>query len=584
MSQIHSTKSRSNAKPKSTRIWWCLAGIGGLEKVAVAALLISGSYEFNIWSIDATAASLPPNETARDIAESSPVPSPAELSEPQREPTELAATSVFQEEHATLEAAESPQLLAEVQPVEVVVEASAQFESATSLAPPFEDVEHVARIDTQSEKDLLLDLERQAITLGIDGVPDGREQMTSMIASIAKQRKSQGTDPEKSDRTFIRSLLAARSDFAGLPFQMGDECQLNSKDAVALETSAVPLKGNRARFERVRLSLEIMEPRVSDPESEETYERLKKNAEITNQMLLTHVRKQLGPMSDEKVRAVCQVLDASPVMIRDLQLQLLSEVEGPEASKAIARRALFDLDAEIRAKAHSVLRERPENEYRDVLLAGFDYPWAPVAQHAAEAVVAIELSGAAEVLSQKLNDPDPTQPYRDEHGDWHVRELVRLNHLRNCAVCHAPAFLDSGVQFAKGSLQGPTPGKVLGVMPSPSAALPSTYYSSRRVSPSELVRADVTYLRQDFSVEMNVPGKHPWPREQRFDFLVRNRKLTKSQIALVSTNPPPAESKHREAVIFALKKLTNKNLGPVSTDWVDRVKTASNTPRLAEAS
>jgi hypothetical protein len=40
----------------------------------------------------------------------------------------------------------------------------------------------------------------------------------------------------------------------------------------------------------------------------------------------------------------------------------------------------------------------------------------------------------------------------------------------------------------------------------------------------------VTYLRQDFSVMMTVPDAHPWPELQRFDFLVRERKLTADEV------------------------------------------------------
>jgi hypothetical protein len=44
-----------------------------------------------------------------------------------------------------------------------------------------------------------------------------------------------------------------------------------------------------------------------------------------------------------------------------------------------------------------------------------------------------------------------------------------------------------------------------------------------------LVRVDVTYLRQIFSVMQAVDDANPWPERQRFDFLVRTRQLTEEE-------------------------------------------------------
>src|SRR5205823_11656830 len=63
-------------------------------------------------------------------------------------------------------------------------------------------------------------------------------------------------------------------------------------------------------------------------------------------------------------------------------VQQLSFTSGPEASKSLARRALFDLNPELRKNAIDALRKRPAAEYADVLLSGLRYPWAPIAEHA----------------------------------------------------------------------------------------------------------------------------------------------------------------------------------------------------------
>ena len=48
----------------------------------------------------------------------------------------------------------------------------------------------------------------------------------------------------------------------------------------------------------------------------------------------------------------------------------------------------------------------------------------------------------------------------------------------------------------------------------------SVYYSRGK---GDFVRADVTYLKQDFSVQLPVANPGQWPAEQRYDFVVRER-------------------------------------------------------------
>jgi hypothetical protein len=88
-------------------------------------------------------------------------------------------------------------------------------------------------------------------------------------------------------------------------------------------------------------------------------------------------------------------------------------------------------------------------------------------------------------------------------------------------------------------------------------------------SPDILVRADVTYLRQDFSQLQKVPDAKPWPEMQRFDFLVRTRVLTEAdakkyqaELAKVGKNSP-----YRRAALNALRALTNRNAEPTTAAW-----------------
>jgi hypothetical protein len=72
-------------------------------------------------------------------------------------------------------------------------------------------------------------------------------------------------------------------------------------------------------------------------------------------------------------------------------------------------------------------------------------------------------------------------------------------------------------------------------------------------------------LKQDFSVVLEVPKAHPWPDMQRFDSFVRTREVDEpdSDVAL----PDNASYPQRDAILFALRKLTGKNVGNSSEAW-----------------
>jgi hypothetical protein len=86
------------------------------------------------------------------------------------------------------------------------------------------------------------------------------------------------------------------------------------------------------------------------------------------------------------------------------------------------------------------------------------------------------------------------------------------------------------------------------------------------------VRADITYLRQDFSVTERVAKPDKWPEWQRFDYLVRTRELTADEVAAHRKKPrksPFASYPQRYAVRFALRELTGLDAGEESADWQD---------------
>src|SRR5262249_35090266 len=72
--------------------------------------------------------------------------------------------------------------------------------------------------------------------------------------------------------------------------------------------------------------------------------------------------------------------------VRLVLVDVLSKVEGRKASLALAERAVFDLNPEVRLAALVALKSRPSAEYEAALVAGLRYPWPAMADHAAEAL------------------------------------------------------------------------------------------------------------------------------------------------------------------------------------------------------
>jgi hypothetical protein len=92
-----------------------------------------------------------------------------------------------------------------------------------------------------------------------------------------------------------------------------------------------------------------------------------------------------------------------------------------------------------------------------------------------------------------------------------------------------------------------------------------------------VIRADITFLRQDFSVQLpavKLPAVQGVIPSLRFDFLVRTRRLTKSEAARLNESPEEASYPQREAVLFALRELTGQDAGSATADWVRLFPTA----------
>src|SRR5262249_28324647 len=152
-----------------------------------------------------------------------------------------------------------------------------------------------------------------------------------------------------------------------------------------------------------------------------------------------------------------QMLQTEDEPNREGLVEWLAQNETLISSTALAQRAIFDLSPHVREAAVTALKTRPRITYRSVLLAGLRHPWAHVSDHAAEALVAVGDPDSVSELKRLVDAPNPSGAFRlpGTSDRTFVRELVRVNHLRNCFLCHAPSFDER--DLVRGLV--PTPGK-----------------------------------------------------------------------------------------------------------------------------
>jgi PBS lyase HEAT-like repeat len=274
---------------------------------------------------------------------------------------------------------------------------------------------------------------------------------------------------------------------------------------------------------------------------------------------LSYQREWFRPQAVPVLR---QLLMHEDKPLRALLVELLTAIPGYQATTVLAEEAMFDLAADVREAAVQALRKRPSSSYREILIKGLRYPWAPAADHAAEALVALGDHDAVPRLVQLLESPDPGRPVPRRDGRFELRELVRIHHATNCVICHPPAATDSD----------PAPGVVPGItlrLPT-SATRPLRMCETDRLMVNPLlVRGDITFLRQDFSVQlpMRATSANSQSFERRFDYVVRRRILTSEQVRHQKKHFPAAgDSEQRQALLFALRELTGKN-GASPQDW-----------------
>lgn len=82
-----------------------------------------------------------------------------------------------------------------------------------------------------------------------------------------------------------------------------------------------------------------------------------------------------------------------------------------------------------------------------------------------------------------------------------------------------------------------------------------------------LIRADVQFFRQDFSITLPTGGDFRTAGGLRFDFLVRTRPVT-AAAAPIPSRKSDATYPQREAALFALRSITGQDAGTATESWL----------------
>jgi hypothetical protein len=547
-----------NVRPSSDRCelepvtCWPLIGAAAGTLVLGAAIAVT-LFAFDLWRPRATVAEAPPVAKAADEApvaqlDRGPDLPPFTAAEP---PRAVSMRRITEREYVPLPPVK-PREPEDLMPnVRLNTKATNQAKRA-ARAKPLQSLSQ--RRPTRREVDLLASLQKQAVELDLDsekGASKGLlESGKKHAEKLKKIRQSKDEVEPFSLSSPLETLLASRKDLKGLPLLLGRACETDSGQARIL--GEVSLK-----FRRLQSSAQRDEQRQtkrSESESStqsQARELAEKRLGYVDSGLLHYLHQTISSAKDATayVRPFEQTYQTETPGMRLELVRALAKVKGKAATQAIARRAAFDTSPIVREAAITSLRKRDASHTREVLLSAMRHPWAPAADHAAEALVALDDDGAVKELTALLDLPDPTLPVK-QGEKWTSKELVRVNHLRNCLLCHAPAT------DVKDLVRAP--------IPTPGEPLPEIYYDSQSRSRGPSVRADVTYFRQDFSAMHEVEKPNKWPAVQRFDYLVRTTPLSADEAEKRLKEAKGRESyPQREAAEWALAMLKRDQLEPV---------------------
>jgi hypothetical protein len=413
-------------------------------------------------------------------------------------------------------------------------------------------------------------------------------QQKAAITVAHQLAKINHVNAKKTDH-FMERLLEHRPDLRGLPFTLGGACRLNVEETLQFRQQVASVRAWLTDFQSRDGNPTVGNARPKRFWDAYDKDRLKAQFDAGP----PDMRESNTALGEGCATAVLtQMLATESTSLQSGLLERLASfklsVVGKEkSSDALARIAVFSLDEDVRAAAIEALAKRGGDAGSARLRQALRYPWPAVAKNAADAIVQLNRLDFTKELINLLEEPDPRQPtvrIIDDKEQPIVRELVRINHHRNCMLCHPPGNTPEIFGKVRDGAMGPWQDGMRhgnvgldalrvraehGPVPVPGVAFPtSADYYSRFRSPDLIVRADATYLRQDFSLMQIVADAEPWPAMQRFDFLVRTRVITEREAKAYQTEfADAAASPYRQAALNALRRLTGQDAGATAKEW-----------------
>src|ERR1022692_508620 len=244
----------------------------------------------------------------------------------------------------------------------------------------------------------------------------GKQRIQQLIAKI----RLANANPQNKD-AFLLAQMKERKELRGMPFVMGDACRLEMGKAQLFQTSVLAVRdGMESDFRSAQHNRGHGQEHVP---FWETY-----MAKTTGQ----------GIDTDHGVAALSQILGPERPTLRTGLVQRLALSNSPEATRTIARAAIFDASGEVRTAAIKAMKNRPAEESSAILMHGIRYPLPIIAKRTAQAMLALDRRDLLPQLVSFLDEPapgDPVETKLNEENVCVVREVVRINHHRNCLLC-----------------------------------------------------------------------------------------------------------------------------------------------------
>ncbi len=257
----------------------------------------------------------------------------------------------------------------------------------------------------------------------------------------------------------IETLMSKRPDLAGLPFAMGDSCRMKP-EAGKQFVAALDV------FHKTESSLPSSGGFGGRPggggfgggSGGGGFGAGGSNEQqvVTEQYQAQSAVQKIDPSAS--VAVLVQVLGPEDAKIRLGLVKYLNGLVHADATRALAKLAIFSAESEVRTEALTALKKREGKDCTAILLAGLKYPWPAVAEQSSAAIVELGRKDLIPHLIDILEKPDPRAPQIDKKVSL-VRELVRVNHHHNCLLCHAPAPRRAfdGRNRPAGRVDGPDP-------------------------------------------------------------------------------------------------------------------------------